>query len=100
MELNKLQQQLKELIKKIDDKHKGMHDIETTFIHLIEEIGEVSRQLYNEKIGRDKLDKENLKEELSDVLILTLQLANNFDINLELEVENRIAKLKERHKIE
>ncbi len=100
MEINELQKQVKELLKKIDSKQKGNHDTETTFVHLIEEIGEVSRQLYNEKIGRDELDKKNIKEELSDVLMLVLQLANNFNIDLEQEVKNKILKLKERAGVE
>jgi len=98
MEIEELQQLAKKVIDLIDSKMKGHHDSDTTIIHLYEELGEISRQLYNGKIGREKLDKENLAEEISDCLILLLHLSKLYDFDIEKEIKNKIEKLKQRHK--
>jgi len=99
MDFKEFQDKSSELIKKIDAKYSGKHDIETTIIHLIEELGEVAQQLYNQKIGRDKLDKENLAEEIADCMILLSKLASNFDIDLAKSIEDTFQKLKKRYNI-
>ena len=99
MELKEFQRDAVELIKKIDDKHRGKHDSDTTIIHIVEEIGEVARQLYNEKIGRDKLNKENIAEEISDCMLLLTQLAHNFNIDIENAIKLKMKKLKKRHNL-
>ena len=68
MKLNELQKKAKEVTDLIDTKRKGKHDSDTTIIHIYEELGEISRQLYNEKIGREKLNKENLQRRLLTAL--------------------------------
>jgi NTP pyrophosphatase (non-canonical NTP hydrolase) len=47
------------------------------FNHLVEEIGEVARELRKENIDK------NLEKELADVLFLLFKLANHFKIDLE-----------------
>ncbi len=96
MEIKEIQKQSREIIDKIDSKYGKKHDVETTFIHLIEEIGEISRQLYNSKIGRDKLDKENMSEEIADCIILLSKLADSYNIDLEKAITNKIRQLNER----
>ncbi|MBS3088483.1 hypothetical protein J4402_01755 [Candidatus Pacearchaeota archaeon] len=101
MNIQQLQQQSSELLDKIDSKHPDKkHDAETTFIHLIEELGEVARQLFNEKIGRDKIDKENLSEEIADCTILLSKLSSNYNINLEQAIIDKLTKLKIRFNID
>jgi len=76
-----------------------MHNAETTFIHLVEELGEIARQLTNEKIGRDKLNKEKLSEEIADCMIFLSKLSDNYNLDLEKAIENKIKKLKERFNV-
>ncbi|MGM5480588.1 MAG: hypothetical protein ACQESC_03955 [Nanobdellota archaeon] len=95
MDLKNFQKQSNELVENIDAKKSICHDIDTTAIHLFEEFGEVARQLFNRKSGREELDKENLAEEISDCMILLSRLACNFDIDIEKSVENKIKNLKE-----
>ena len=40
-----------------------------SYIHLAEEMGEVARQLSNKEIRKDLFNKENLKEEIVDVIL-------------------------------
>jgi len=54
------------------------------FTLLNEEIGEVAKELKRTwSPNYDSFSKENLKEELADVLVCLLALANQFEINLE-----------------
>jgi NTP pyrophosphatase (non-canonical NTP hydrolase) len=100
MNTQQLQQQSSELLDKIDSRRPDkMHNAETTFIHLVEELGEIARQLTNEKIGRDKLNKEKLSEEIADCMIFLSKLSDNYNLDLEKAIENKIKKLKERFNV-
>ena len=98
--MNEMQNKSNEIIDRIDKKMKGIHDSETTIIHLMEELGEISRQIYNQKIGRDKLDRENLAEEIADVSMLLNKLATLHEIDVEKAINDKIKVLKERHNIQ
>ena len=97
MKLNEVQDMAYEMTTLIDGKMKGEHDSDTTIIHIYEEIGEISRQLYNKKIGRMDLDKDNLAEEIVDAVMLLLHLSKVHNIDMEKEVQKKLAKLKQRH---
>ncbi|MHA2007741.1 MAG: MazG nucleotide pyrophosphohydrolase domain-containing protein [Promethearchaeota archaeon] len=67
-----------DLIKKLyieRDQRRGIHK---TFIWLIEEIGELANLLRKRKI-----DKNNVTEEISDIIAWTTSLANLLDIDIE-----------------
>ncbi len=57
------------------DKNRG---VSNTFIWLVEEVGELARNL-----NSFPLNKENLSEELTDIIAWTCSIANLLDINLE-----------------
>ncbi len=100
MELKEFQKRAVKIVDDIDSKQKGKHDIDTTLAHLVEEFGEIAREIYNEKIGRDKTNLENLKGEFADVYILLAKLASNFDIDLEEAINGKIEILKKRHNLD
>ncbi|OYT27848.1 MAG: hypothetical protein B6U97_00095 [Candidatus Altiarchaeales archaeon ex4484_96] len=55
-------------------------------LHMSEELGEISRRiLRNEGYKKEDFDPKELGMELTDLLYLTLKLANSFDIRLEDE---------------
>ncbi len=93
MKIEEMKQKAVDLIKRIDEKNKGDHSTETIFYHTIEEIGEISRELYNMKSGRAKINKENLALEIADVYLLLAQFAENFDIDLTKAIEDKIKEL-------
>ncbi len=96
MNLNEFQEESTKLIKEIDKKYGRNHDIKVTLIHLVEEFGEIAREIYNQEVGRGKMDKDNLKGEISDVLMLLAHLANCFDIKIEEAIKRKFSELKER----
>lgn len=96
MNLSELQKAATALIAEYDKRHSGKHDSDTVLAHLVEEFGEIGRELYNEKSGRDKLDLKNLAGEIADVYLLLAQLADNYDIEIETAVTEKLKELKGR----
>jgi len=92
-----LQEKAIKVVNNIDSITGINHDKETTFMHLVEEFGEIARQLYNERSGRDKIDIENLKEEIADVYLLLAKLAPFYKIDLEEAINKKIKILEKRH---
>jgi len=80
MKISEFQNLIKELYFK-QDKVRGLN---STFIWLIEEIGEFARVL---KSG--KIDKNKASEELADIFAWTNSLANLLDIDLEFALSNK-----------
>lgn len=66
-----------------------------SFVHLIEEIGEIARHIlyiegYKNKDIDKPIDREKFGEELADALIFIVKIANQENINLEKEVEKKM----------
>ncbi|MBD3252743.1 hypothetical protein GF386_03370 [Candidatus Pacearchaeota archaeon] len=99
MEIRDMQKKANELIKKIDEKTGCSHYKETTFLHLVEEIGETSRQIINPKIKRNSLNKENLKKELANCILFLSKLASDYELDLDEAVNSNINELKRRYDI-
>ncbi len=74
------------------------HTKQSAMIHLIEEVGEVARQLTNEVHRPEYYNKENLAEELADLISLCVLLADKCDIDLSEEMSKTIEKVKKRIK--
>ncbi len=70
---------------------------EHSYIHLTEEMGEVARQLSNKKMRPDMFDENNLKEEIVDVILEAIILANTCKVDLDKEIQDKIDKLFKRH---
>lgn len=91
-----------QLIEDYNKKHGLEHNQETVFYHLIEEVGELSRELYHHKNNwrHQEFDKEKFSEELVDVLDKLLILAKDYNVDIETTFENKIAKLRKRFELE
>ena len=70
---------------------------ETAFIHLTEEVGEIARQLSNKKIRKELYDKQNLKEEVVDVILEALLLSHLLNVDLDSEIDNKLKALYKKH---
>jgi len=97
MDIKKAQTLVYDHLKKI-----GYTDIETSsahaFLHLIEEIGELSRSLLHKDTNRDSLpyttEPSNVEDEIADVFWQTLKLASYLDVDLEQCFINKFEKNK------
>ncbi|MFH1789113.1 MAG: MazG nucleotide pyrophosphohydrolase domain-containing protein [Candidatus Altiarchaeota archaeon] len=85
MALNELQKQVADYDAKSGwAKDKPSHIL----LHLMEEIGEVSRHVTrHEGYKKEDFEKEELAQELTDVLYLTFKFANSFNVVLDDEWE-------------
>jgi len=70
---------------------------ELVFLHLSEEIGEIARQLINNKHSQfRRYDEDNLKEEITQALLDLLVLSKIYDIDLNTECIKKIENMKTR----
>ncbi len=100
MDLKQFQNEVKELFDKISEKRNFEHTKEEIFVHLIEEIGELARQITNEKVRKDKFDLENVKEEIADSILFLTCLASRYGADIEEILRKDIEKLKTKFDIE
>ena len=101
MEIKEAQLMSFNIIEDWNNKHNKKHDKNTVFPHLIEEVGEVARELnhFNNN-WRSEPNKEKLAEELADVLDKLFILATDYDIDLEQSFIDKNKKLRERFNLQ
>jgi NTP pyrophosphatase (non-canonical NTP hydrolase) len=69
---------------------------ELTALHLMEEVGELSSELFYKKAKPNKFNEENLKGEVIDIILTSLCLADKLNLNLNEEINKKLEKLKQR----
>jgi len=99
MEIKEVQRESEKIVNEVYDKIGAAKDSEAIFLHLVEELGEISRQINNPKLKRQETDIDSLREEIADVILLVSKLASNYNIDIEKAVKNKIEKLKQRHNL-
>lgn len=106
MNLNNLQEKIKEL----DDKKKPRYklysqrekEILTKTIKLNEEVGELCNDILSvlklqRKSKLEKFDKRNFYEEFADVIITTVQLANSAGVDVNRAIDDKLKKIEKRY---
>ncbi|MFZ5955423.1 MAG: MazG nucleotide pyrophosphohydrolase domain-containing protein [Nanoarchaeota archaeon] len=96
MEISELQKKISEAILSRLDKKNVEPSVELSMLHLIEEVGELSKQIVNEKLKRKEIDVANIGEEISDCIIMLMFLAKQFNLNIEKCLINKIEELKKK----
>ena len=86
MNLKEMQKTKKEFDKKRGwDRHRASN----VFVHLVEELGEIGRHINYEEGYKEKgknspdINRKELEREVAQTLMLLLQLANHYKIDLE-----------------
>ncbi len=100
METEELQRKIIDLMYKMDEKYKCTHNTESTFNHIIEEIGELAKEINKPKIRNEQIIKQELSNEIADVLILLIHLASINEINIENSILHKMQELKQRNNLE
>lgn len=90
MEIKKLQEKSVEAVKQRLSINQIPLNDELLTIHLMEEAGELAQQIMNKKLKRREIDLQNLGEEISDCMILLMNLAKIHNIDLEKAVLDKI----------
>jgi len=93
--VNRLQERLREF-----DRSRGWHEVkpEHTFLHIIEELGEIAREILKE-VGY-KEGQARLTEELADLTLLLYKLADQLGIDLEAAALEKLAQNERRFPLE
>ena len=82
-------------------KHNRVHNKETVFYHLVEEVGELAKELnhFNDN-WRAEPNKEKLGDEMADVLDKIFILAKDNEVDLEKAFIKKIKELRERFRLD
>lgn len=90
------------LIDSYNKKHKLEHNKLTIFHHLVEEIGELSREIMKEHNDwrKEGFDKEKLAKELVDVLDKVLVMAHDYEIDLVDTFVKKAEEVKQRFELD
>lgn len=97
MEIKEAQTEAFALVEDWNRRQNAEHNPQTVFPHLIEEVGEVAREL-NHYISnwRQEPNKERLEEEMADVFIQLCILAKDNEIELDEAVSKKLNKNRKR----
>jgi NTP pyrophosphatase (non-canonical NTP hydrolase) len=99
MTTNEFQELCAKTVSDIDAKYDITRDEHFSFTQLIEEVGELAKEINKPKLRNKEIDRENLNGEFADVTLQLLTLAKILDVNIEEAVEDKIKILKERHNL-
>lgn len=97
MEIKELQNKAVETVKERLAKKDLRPSIELSMLHLVEELGELTSQIMNGKLKRKEVNIKNIGEEISDCVIMLMVLADQYDINLEKEILEKIKEIKNKN---
>ena len=97
MDIKQFQKEILEVFSEMDKMPNiREHTKQSALIHLMEEIGEIARQVTSEYHRPEKFDKENLGTELADTLMFIVVLAQFYDVNLSKEMKKSISRVKKK----
>lgn len=93
------QEKCAEIVRAIDTKHSVIRDPHLSFTQLMEEVGELAKEINRQRLRNEKIDREHLREEFADVTLQFFVLADILDIDIEEAVDRKIEVLKKRHSL-
>ena len=97
MDIKEAQDEAWKIIEEYNKKHGLDHKKDTVFYHLIEEVGELARELYAEKNNwRGEFNKEKFEDELADVFAQLLFLAKDYDVDIEAAFKRKVTKTRKK----
>ena len=97
MEVLEFQKVCSSIVKKIDKKYSIDRTEQVNISQLIEELGELAKEVNKEKLRGKKAEKSDLEDEFADVILQLLTLAETFEVDIEKAVKTKIKILKQRH---
>ncbi len=90
MKIKQAQNTVAELFKDI------AHPRLASFIALTEEVGELANEIMQKEIYEETSSNDKISSELTDVFVSLLELANIYNIDLEIEFDKKIKDLEPR----
>ena len=97
MEVLEFQKLCSSIVKDIDKKHSIERDEQFNMSQLIEELGELAKEVNRFKLRGVEAKKSDLEDEFADVILQLLTLSEMFNVDVEKSVKTKIETLKQRH---
>jgi NTP pyrophosphatase (non-canonical NTP hydrolase) len=97
METREFQRMCSKLIRDIDAIYNINRDPQFGFTQMMEEVGELAKDINLPKLRDKEIDMENLKGEFADVFLLLANLAEMHGVDLEEAVMSKAKIIKARH---
>ena len=95
-EIEDIQKRVLEFEKRWEEAKKVKFDSDLTMLHLVEEIGELSQQLFYKKAKPERFNEEKVREELCDVILVALCMADKLKMNVSEELDKKLQELDKR----
>ncbi len=99
MQVKEFQKQIIEFSKKWVKKQGYKPTEENTFIHLVEEVGELARQYVNKEKRKARFSEEGLENAIGDIILQIVWLAHLKNLDIE-DVVSKIIKEDEKRILE
>lgn len=96
MQVKEFQKKINEVTQRWIKKQNYKPTEENTFIHLVEEVGELARQYVNKEKRKEKYSEEELENAMYDILVHVFWLAHLRNIDIE---ELALKTIKEEEKL-
>ena len=97
MDIRSFQERVIKVFSEFDElPNRTKHTKLSATTHLMEEVGEVARQVTSEVHRPEKFEIDNLSSELADVMQFIVVLADLYDIDLSKEMEKSIVKVEDK----
>jgi NTP pyrophosphatase (non-canonical NTP hydrolase) len=97
METAELQKRAVEIVDILDKKFSVKRDAQLNLAQLVEEIGELAKDINLKRLRHKDPDRENLEGEFADVFLQLSKQADIAGIDLEKAVLGKTEELKKRH---
>ena len=96
-----MQKQAYALIEEYNQKHGLKHNKATVFPHLVEEVGELAREMNHEVDNwRGEFNKDKMAKELVDVISQCLVIATDYEIDVEEIFKKKMEELRKRFELD
>lgn len=83
MEVKEFQQKLVEFAKRWDEKRNNVPIEESTFIHLVEEVGEMAREYVSKRQRKEKYSDKKVNNAIADIIMQVVKLAHLRNLDIE-----------------
>ena len=99
MEVKEFQKKSAEIVFLLDKKFSVKRTEQLALSQLIEELGELAKEVNRPALRNQPHNKEALEDEFADTALQLIALAEKLNIDVEKSVEKKIKKLIEKHQL-
>ncbi len=96
MKTKEFQKHCADIVTKMDDKYKIERSAQLALAQLVEELGELAKEVNRKNLRHQEAEKGKLEEEFADVFLQLAKMAEMHGIDLEGSVRKKITQLKEK----